>query len=480
MKEIAVDSLQESPEREPLEEDLTDDELEDDTEIEEERESEQDNPTEPVYPVEENGAVEDAIRCYLHEIGRVPLLTRHDERVLAKKIEAGKRIREIKQGLTNEYGDDPRPIEIVVQMLVDLSRARETLQLFQQELGLEVDPSFKATVSEPVIQKNLVDDIDQNLIRSIAEKTCKIPSQIEQEVINISLNIRLLPHEILDCIPDDMAFEQIEGFVRHYAFIDSVEFDRKLLARFLENIESEAQKSEKILTEANLRLVVSIAKKHLNRGIPLLDLLQEGNLGLMRGVAKFDYHRGYKFSTYATWWIRQAITRSIADQARTIRIPVHMIEVIHKLLSVSRNLCQEYGREPTAIEIGAEMGLPPDKIREIKKLAQFTISLETPVGEEQDSRLGDFIEDENSVQPLDAASHQLLKEDIVQVLSTLTPREGRVLQLRFGLADGRARTLEEVGKEFNVTRERIRQIEAKALRKLRHPSRSRKLKDYLE
>ena len=280
-------------------------------------------------------------------------------------------------------------------------------------------------------------------------------------------------------IPDGISIEDpVRMYLKEIGKVPLLSAEEEIeLAKRMENGDQEAKKR---LAEANLRLVVSIAKRYVGRGMLFLDLIQEGNLGLIKAVEKFDYRKGYKFSTYATWWIRQAITRAIADQARTIRIPVHMVETINKLIRVSRQLLQELGREPTPEEISEEMGMPVDRVREILKISQEPVSLETPIGEEEDSHLGDFIQDDNVPVPAEAASFTLLREQLVEVLGTLTEREQKVLRLRFGLDDGRARTLEEVGKEFNVTRERIRQIEAKALRKLRHPSRSRKLKDYLE
>ena len=280
-------------------------------------------------------------------------------------------------------------------------------------------------------------------------------------------------------VPDGISIEDpVRMYLKEIGKVPLLSAEEEIeLAKRMELGDQEAKKR---LAEANLRLVVSIAKRYVGRGMLFLDLIQEGNLGLIKAVEKFDYRKGYKFSTYATWWIRQAITRAIADQARTIRIPVHMVETINKLIRVSRQLLQELGREPSPDEIAAEMNMPVERVREILKIAQEPVSLETPIGEEEDSHLGDFIQDENVPIPADAAAFTLLREQLNDVLGTLTEREQKVLTLRFGLEDGRARTLEEVGKEFNVTRERIRQIEAKALRKLRHPSRSRKLKDYLE
>ncbi len=292
--------------------------------------------------------------------------------------------------------------------------------------------------------------------------------EIEEEVIDLDLSV---PEGVGIDDPVRMYLKEI-GRVPLLTAEEEIE-----LAKRMEQGDEEAKKK---LAEANLRLVVSIAKRYVGRGMLFLDLIQEGNLGLIKAVEKFDYGKGFKFSTYATWWIRQAITRAIADQARTIRIPVHMVETINKLIRVSRQLLQELGRDPTPEEIAAAMEIPVERVREIQKVAQEPVSLETPIGEEEDSHLGDFIEDEDAPAPAEAASYILLREQLESVLDTLTPREEKVLRLRFGLDDGRSRTLEEVGQEFGVTRERIRQIEAKALRKLRHPSRSRKLKDYLD
>jgi len=354
----------------------------------------------------------------------------------------------------------PRTFEKAMALLLETGKKKSVLTF------KEIQDTLEEIEVEPDQMEKLYEAFEEAGIDVL--ETSKEIGEIEDEIKTVEISV-----------PDGI---NIDDPVRMYlkeigrVFLLTAE-DEIRLAKGMEEGKEECRQQ---LAEANLRLVVSIAKRYVGRGMQFLDLIQEGNLGLIKAVEKFDYRKGYKFSTYATWWIRQAITRAIADQARTIRIPVHMVETINKLTRVSRQLVQELGRDPQPEEIAAEMNIPVEKVREIQKISLEPVSLETPIGEEEDSHLGDFIPDEDALSPADAAAFTLLKEQLMSVLDTLSPREEKVLKLRFGLEDGKARTLEEVGKEFNVTRERIRQIEAKALRKLRHPSRSKKLKDYLD
>ena len=373
--------------------------------------------------------------------------------------------------------EEKNTVDERVQFLESLNKLVEMGKKKDGKINFsDINEQFKEIDLDGDKKEKILDYLEQNGIIAI------LPDTDADEDIILDVDDEPTEEELENIefsVPDGVSIEDpVRMYLKEIGKVPLLSADEEVeLAKKMETGDLDARKR---LAEANLRLVVSIAKRYVGRGMLFLDLIQEGNLGLIKAVEKFDYRKGYKFSTYATWWIRQAITRAIADQARTIRIPVHMVETINKLIRVQRQLLQELGREPYPEEIAKEMNLPVDRVREIQKISQEPVSLETPIGEEEDSHLGDFIQDDNVPVPAEAAAFTLLKEQLSEVLGTLTDRERKVLELRFGLDDGRARTLEEVGKEFNVTRERIRQIEAKALRKLRHPSRSRKLKDYLD
>jgi len=428
----------------------------------------------------DDDSIDDSLRMYLQEIGQVPLLTAAQERTLAIAIERRRHLENLKEALRERNGTEPTSTELTAELITRVLAARPTFAAIKQSLGLRGNNDLGGLLLMPEVRAAIDNAIAPELSAAVAEQTNRAPDTAVDAIVNLSVDSGLLPARTFDML-DTVPLDAQHPAPTHATLLQLLSPYEDELSAAYAAIEREAESAETHLTQANLRLVVSIAKKYAGRGMPLLDLVQEGNIGLMRAVQKFRHRRGFKFSTYATWWIRQGTTRAIADQSRTIRIPVHMVEAMNRLLRTTRELSQELQDEPTSEQIGERLNIELDRVEEMKSLFhREPISLDTPIGLDGDARLGDFVEDVSSPSPTMMATRELLKEQLDRALDELTPREKRVIQLRFGLNDGHARTLDEVGQEFGLTRERIRQIEAKSLRKLRHPRISRALQDYLD